>query len=49
MNAKGVTAATVSTWAADAETTLLPSIIHWPERARAMEKAGCSKSPHSFS
>jgi hypothetical protein len=45
----GVAAADVASWAEDAEPFLLPHVIQWADRAKAMESAGCSKAAHSFS
>ncbi len=44
-----VEAADVKTWAGQAETAVLPAVIQWPKRAKAMADAGCSKAAHSFS
>ena len=35
-------------WAADAEKALIPVIAKWPDRAKALEKNGCSKDPGTF-
>ena len=35
-------------WAADAEKALIPVVAKWPDRAKALEKNGCSKDPGTF-
>jgi len=35
-------------WAADAEKVLIPVVAKWPDRAKALEKNGCSKDPGTF-
>jgi predicted protein tyrosine phosphatase len=49
VDAKGVAAGDVSTWASDAEAKVLKAAIQWADRAKAMEKGGCSKAAGSFS
>lgn len=44
-----VEAADVKTWAGQAEAAMLPTVIQWQARAKAIADAGCSKAAHSFS